>query len=216
MRKHVVSAADIQRLGDAGERRLDVTPSDVVTPLARDEAARLGIELVQPGNGDAAMPHGNGRAGNGAREPVKGDGADLEAMVRRIVAGVVGGEATAGARPRPVVRAPTYDLPLEEFPFDIDRPQMDVRLVDVVTAEHGSPMAAGVMSLRTGSFPWTLNYDEVEYVIEGELHIGTGDQTVVGKPGDVLYIPKGTSITFGTPSWAKFLYVTYPADWAGG
>jgi ethanolamine utilization protein EutQ len=215
MRKHVVSAADIQRLGDAGERRLDVTRDDVVTPLARDEAARLGIELVPPGNGDAAMPRRNGRAGNGAGEPVKGDDADLEAMVRRIVAGVVGG-GEAPSQPQPVVRAPTYDLALAEFPFPIDRPEMDVRLADVVTAEHGAPMAAGVMSLRTGSFPWTLNYDEVEYVIEGELHIGTSGGTVVGKPGDVLYIPKGTAITFGTPSWAKFLYVTYPADWAGG
>lgn len=105
---------------------------------------------------------------------------------------------------------------LEPFPVEIHRPQMDVRLLDVVTAEHGMPIAAGVMSLREGSFPWTLDYDEVEYVIEGELHIRTDDQLVVGRPGDVIAIPKGSRISFGTPSWAKFLYVTYPADWAGG
>jgi ethanolamine utilization protein EutQ len=91
---------------------------------------------------------------------------------------------------------------------------MDVRLRDVVTHDHGSPMAAGLMSLRRGSFPWTLAYDEIEYVIEGELHIGTPQGTVVGRPGDVLWVPKGAAITFGTPSWAKFLYVTYPAQWA--
>ncbi|HEY0775154.1 MAG TPA: hypothetical protein VGD51_13780 [Nocardioidaceae bacterium] len=28
-------------------------------------------------------------------------------------------------------------------------------------------------------------------------------------------MPKGSSITFGTPSWTRFLYVTYPADWGG-
>jgi ethanolamine utilization protein EutQ len=206
MRKHVVSAADIQRLGDSGERRLDVSPNDVLTPLARDEAARLGIEI---------LPAGNGHNGNGAAHAQGGE-QELEAVVRRIVAGVVGQGTTVTAPQRPVVRAATYGLALEPFPFQIDRPQMDVRLVDVVTAEHGSPMAAGVMSLRSGSFPWTLSYDEVEYVIEGELHIGTGNGTVVGKPGDVLYVPRGTAITFGTPSWAKFLYVTYPADWAGG
>ncbi len=106
-------------------------------------------------------------------------------------------------------------MALDPFPADLHRPEMDVRLLDVVTAEHGLPMAAGVLSLRAGSFPWTLDYDEVEYVIEGELHITTANQTVVGRPGDVIAVPKGSSITFGTPSWAKFLYVTYPADWNG-
>ena len=77
-------------------------------------------------------------------------------------------------------------------------------------------MAAGVMSLRQGSFDWTLDYDEVEYVIEGELQITTEQQRVVGRPGDVIAIPKGSRITFGTPSWTRFLYVTYPADWGGG
>ena len=106
-------------------------------------------------------------------------------------------------------------MPLSPFPVELHRPEMDVRLRDVVGAEHGLPMAAGVMSLREGSFPWTLDYDEVEYVIEGELHITTADQAVVGHPGDVIAVPKGFSITFGTPSWTRFLYVTYPADWGG-
>jgi ethanolamine utilization protein EutQ len=94
-------------------------------------------------------------------------------------------------------------------------PQMDVRLRDVVTAADGSPVAAGVMSLREGSFPWELTYDEVQLVLEGELHLGTDEGTVVGLPGDLLYVPKGTRLTFGTPSWTRFLYVTYPAEWGG-
>jgi ethanolamine utilization protein EutQ len=109
-----------------------------------------------------------------------------------------------------------HTMALDPFPAPINRPQMDVRLRDVITSAHGMPMAAGVMSLREGSFPWHLDYDEVEYVIEGELHITSAGRTVVGRPGDVIAVPKGTSITFGTPSWTKFLYVTYPADWAGG
>ena len=106
-------------------------------------------------------------------------------------------------------------LELEPFPFELHRPQMDVRLLDVLSASHGMPMAAGVMSLRQGSFPWQMDYDEVEYVMEGELHITTADDEAVGRPGDLIAVPKGSSITFGTPSWARFLYVTYPAKWGG-
>jgi ethanolamine utilization protein EutQ len=107
-------------------------------------------------------------------------------------------------------------LPLGPFPVDLGQPAMDVRVRDVLGSAQGLPLAAGVMSLREGSFPWTLDYDEVEYVLEGELHITLGGQQVVGRPGDVIGVPRGSSITFGTPSWAKFLYVTYPADWSAG
>lgn len=122
--------------------------------------------------------------------------------------------ASDAGRHRPVLRVETRGLALDPFPFPVP-PQMDVRLRDVVTAADGSPVAAGVMSLREGSFPWELTYDEVQLVLEGELHLGTDEGTVVGLPGDVLYVPKGTRLTFGTPSWTRFLYVTYPAEWGG-
>lgn len=77
-------------------------------------------------------------------------------------------------------------------------------------------MAAGFLTLTRGEFPWTLDYDEIQYVVEGELHVTVPEGRVVGRPGDVLYVPRGTSITFGTPAWAKFLYVTFPADWEHG
>jgi ethanolamine utilization protein EutQ len=140
---------------------------------------------------------------------------------------IVADEGAAAARVGPgapaSVRAPSRlrhvagaaSLPLDPFPFPGPSAAMDVRLRDVVTSADGMPIAAGVMSLREGAFPWRLDYDEVEYVLEGELHITCGDERVVGRPGDVIAVPKGSSITFGTPSWARFLYVTYPADWGG-
>ena len=91
-----------------------------------------------------------------------------------------------------------------------------VGLTDVVGAEDGSPMAVGYMAWSNCFFPWTLNYDEVDVVLEGELHIRSEGQTVVGKPGDVIFIPKGSVIEFGTPSCTRFLYVTYPANWQEG
>jgi hypothetical protein len=80
---------------------------------------------------------------------------------------------------------------------------MEVKTVDVVTADDGAPVATGYMSITKGSFPWTLTYDEVQIVLEGELHLGGDAGGKVGYPGDVFYVPKGSSITFGTPSWAK-------------
>lgn len=95
--------------------------------------------------------------------------------------------------------------------------QKNVQLVDVITRQHGSPMAAGFMSFaRADAFEWRLDYDEIDYVLEGVLHITIGGRVVEGKAGDVLYIPKGSAITFGTPTRTKVFYVTHPADWSQG
>ena len=102
---------------------------------------------------------------------------------------------------------------LQPFGEGLATPGADVRLQDVITSDDRTPMAVGYMSLERGDFPWTLTYDEVDIVLEGELVIARGREVVRGGPGDVIFIPKGSSITFGTPSRARFVYVTYPADW---
>jgi len=92
-------------------------------------------------------------------------------------------------------------------------PGTNVWLKDVVLTQDRSPMGAGYMSLDKGEMQWTLTYDEIDIVLEGELVITRGTEQVRGKTGDVIYIPKGSSITFGTPNWTRFVYVTFPVDW---
>lgn len=88
-------------------------------------------------------------------------------------------------------------------------------VADLITGRDGSPMTAGVMAWsREDSFPWKLDYDEVDLVLEGVLHLTIDGRTLEGKPGDVLYLPKGSSVVFGTPWRTRVFYVTYPADWA--
>lgn len=96
--------------------------------------------------------------------------------------------------------------------FDGAQPHC-VGLTDLVTDEDGSSMAAGFMQWDNAFFPWTLNYDEIDMILEGELHVRHEGETMIAKAGDVMFIPKGSSIEFGTPSTVKFLYVARPANW---
>ena len=96
--------------------------------------------------------------------------------------------------------------------FDGAQPHC-VGLTDLVTDQDGSSMAAGFMQWENAFFPWTLNYDEIDMVLEGELHVRHQGETLVVKAGDVMFIPKGSSIEFGTPSTVRFLYVAWPANW---
>lgn len=107
-----------------------------------------------------------------------------------------------------------HSVRLGEFPAA--GPGKQVGLADVVTGKDRSPMTAGFMEwAKADSFAWTLDYDEIDYVLEGVLQIGVDGRVLDGKPGDVVFIPRGSKIFFGTPSRVKLFYVTYPADWAG-
>jgi ethanolamine utilization protein EutQ len=61
---------------------------------------------------------------------------------------------------------------------------------------------------------WTLRYDEVFYVIEGELVIESAGQTVRGGPGEVILIPAGTTVTYRSGPGTKAFFVLHPRDWA--
>ena len=84
---------------------------------------------------------------------------------------------------------------------------------DLFSLQQSPRLGAGIMEMRQTTFPWTLHYDEIDYVIEGELSILIDGQTITAGPGEVILIPKDSSISFSVPNFARFLYVTYPADW---
>ena len=91
--------------------------------------------------------------------------------------------------------------------------EKQVGITDVVTAADGSSIAAGFMRWEKCFFPWTLTYDEIDYIVDGELHIRSEGETIIAKKGDVIFIPKNSSIEFGTPTQVCFMYVAYPANW---
>jgi ethanolamine utilization protein EutQ len=184
------TAADIRRL--VAEHKSDLLVlgwADLITPEAVDVAHELGVRLVREDPPPAQAPAAQGVSPPGVPPPLK------------------------------VVRG--AGLVLDAFGAGLASPGANVRLKDVVTTGDGAPMAAGYMTLDAppagaGEFPWTLSYDEIDVVLEGELVITREHQVVRGGPGDVIFIPKNSSITFGTPSRARFVYVAFPANWNSG
>lgn len=206
MGRSAITCAEVRAAGPGGS--LAVPVGGIVTPLARDLAVELGVCLVEasPGSGPAVTP-----------APPDPSQDDLQQRVHAIVTSLLaaGGAGSTGPTRagRPVKLVHGAQARLEPFGYPGPSPDQQVMTTDVVTSADGAPMAAGYMTLTRGSFPWSLSYDEVQVVLEGELHIGTPEGVRIGRPGDILYVPKGSQITFGTPSWARFVYVTFPANW---
>lgn len=141
-----------------------------------------------------------------------------EELIREIITKVV--EAAAKEQTKPdcgfekhvdssgIIGIKTSTVKCE--PFE----QKGVALKDVVTLEEAPNMGCGVMELDHTSFEWTLTYDEYDIVLEGHLEIEIDGRVVSGGVGDIIYIPKGSHIHFQTPDYARYVYISYPANWS--
>ncbi|WP_321391161.1 cupin domain-containing protein [uncultured Desulfuromusa sp.] len=98
-------------------------------------------------------------------------------------------------------------------PFATGKEGDKVYLSDLFSLEESPRLGSGIMEMRESSFDWMLKYDEIDYVIEGKLEVVIDGRKIVGEAGDVIFIPKDTAIQFSVSGFARFLYVTYPADW---
>ncbi|MCP4119223.1 MAG: DUF861 domain-containing protein [Desulfobacteraceae bacterium] len=97
--------------------------------------------------------------------------------------------------------------------FDTGKEGDEVYLKDIVSLDESPRLGCGIMEMKETTFDWTLKYDEVDYIIDGTLEIIIDGRKVVGNKGDIIFIPKNTSIQFSVPETARFMYVTYPANW---
>jgi ethanolamine utilization protein EutQ len=138
----------------------------------------------------------------------------IEEIIRQIIREEAGKPAAPRRQvdPSGVIGLDPRDAVLEPFPFPVSAER--VTLKDLFTTEESPRLGAGVMELDHTSLDWTLTYDEMDYVIEGELEIIIEGRKVRAGAGQMIYIPKGTAITFSTPGKTRFLYVVYPANWA--
>ena len=132
----------------------------------------------------------------------------LEQMVRQMLLERLGG----GAHGVRAVKVPALGVD-ESHRLDTGRVGDRVYTRDLFTLQESPRLGAGIMEMTDTAFPWTLNYDEMDYVISGRLDILINGDKISAGPGELLYIPKGSSIQFSVTGHARFLYFVYPADW---
>jgi len=225
--KKLITANDIRAAHARGEQEMSVVlRASIITPEAREVAELLGFTIAEcEESTPATAPVEEAKTeSQRIRETIIAqlpEGQFTESLVAQLMDKVIqekksleqGGMQASFKSVTGKGGVKVIDGSSVRFGrFDGAQPHC-VGLTDLVTGQDGSSMAAGFMQWDNAFFPWTLNYDEIDMVLDGELHVRHEGETLIAKAGDVMFIPKGSSIEFGTPSTVRFLYVAWPANW---
>ncbi|MDF0600192.1 AraC family ligand binding domain-containing protein [Psychromarinibacter sp. C21-152] len=88
----------------------------------------------------------------------------------------------------------------------------------MIAREIGTPlsrhMGAGIEVLDGVTIDWTVTYDEVLFIHSGRLTVEFDGTRHDCAPGDIVWLPKGTSLRYIAEGRAEYFYALYPVDWA--
>ena len=217
--KRLICARDVEIAKGEGKKEIYVDGNTLITPSAKDAAVATGILFT------ATPPIPEPKEIPGAIQPASGEkpqamGLDGEVIYQLLKTLINKGmlneileslkapksfEAEFAGHGAKVVRGHSvkYDV------FDTGTPGAKVTYQELINQDEAS-MSAGFLTIDHSQFDWELTYQEIDYVLEGTLTVTIDGKTLTAYPGDVVYVPAGAKVTWGSPDLAKVFYVTYP------
>lgn len=104
-------------------------------------------------------------------------------------------------------------FPSREMRFETyGGPPGEARIARLVGPELSSSMGGGIATFDGCSIEWTVLYDELIVVLEGNFRLRLGDRIIEAGPGDVIWLPEGTPLRYEGDG-AKVFYALSPVDW---
>ncbi|MEM9497915.1 MAG: ethanolamine utilization protein EutQ [Pseudomonadota bacterium] len=86
-------------------------------------------------------------------------------------------------------------------------------IAEVTGTGDGTRLGTGFARMTKASIPWTVRYDEVLVVLEGQITARTADGDLTANPQDCIWLPAGTQLTYIAENTLVF-YAIEPANWA--
>ncbi|MBU5484537.1 DUF861 domain-containing protein [Clostridium sp. MSJ-11] len=216
--KKLICAKDVEALILNNEKIFYIDGSEIITPSAQDLAKNNEIVFTTKAPVPKVQDLGVNKASsidgidsemllNFFRKMM--DKGLLEEMLQCLKQKNLPFEAESDPNGLKVVRGNTVKMDV----FDTGNPNAKVYFQELVSKEE-SKMSAGFLTIENSKFDWELTYEEIDYVIEGTLTVEINGKTYTAYPGDVLFVPSGSKVVWGSPDKARVFYTTYPANWA--
>jgi len=205
--KQLICAKDVETLHAEGKNVFYVESGSIITPSAKDTADAYGITFCDKAEEKAEA--------KGAFAGMDIDSEKIYMVLKTLMEkGMLTDilkpyEAESHGNGLKVVRGSSVKMDV----FDTGDPNVKAYYQELVSKEE-SKMSAGFLVIDHSEFEWELTYEEIDYVIEGTLTVTIDGKTYTAKAGDVLFVPSGSKVIWGSPDKARVFYSTYPANWA--
>ncbi|WP_088189619.1 cupin domain-containing protein [Desulfosporosinus sp. FKA] len=218
--KKLVCADEVKAAAAKGQKIFCVEGNAIITPSARDMAKDLGIEFTE---GSVPAVDHSCNVSEMQKDTSRGTEIDRDFIYQVVKAVLMNkvlqnsslsvpvtpflseSEPKSGLK---IVRGRTVNFET----FDTGNSSSNVAYREVVS-QHDSQMSAGFLTIEKSSFDWELCYEEIDIILEGSLSLTINNKTYEACQGDVLFIPKGSKVTWSSTGYVKLFYVTYPANW---
>lgn len=89
----------------------------------------------------------------------------------------------------------------------------EAQIAEVSGTHLDTPLGTGFVRFKNADIPWTVRYDEILLVLEGEVAIQTPARTLKAGPNDCIWLPKDTALRYRSDAALAF-YAIHPANWA--
>jgi len=220
MGKCIIAVADILEAAQKGNKTIVANPSEcIITPGARDKAAELGIVISEDADSPSVMPIRSSPSDPPQTEKIVREVCAL--MQERLPAGTAPQELERLVRSAVAARldrsGPSAGTDVSQLTSQADGvcfvsgmrlleggsgpvPVAEKALVaEAIRCGDDVQLAGGYMEWQKAAFNRTVEFPEIGIVIEGELHLAVGGKTLVAKPGDMVYFPKGAQVGYSAP-----------------
>ena len=224
--KKLICAKDVEIAVQKGASFMCIDGSTLITPSARDAAAAAGIEFREeapaaccetptPAAEAAPAPESCQCAATGA--PKSEQDIIYKALQILLEKGMLGQLVNLTGVDVPyvsesdnagmikLVRGNTAKFE----PLDTGHAGDQVYVNELISAADGAAMSAGFMTIDHCNFPWTVDCQEIYYVVDGTLTVEKDGRVFLANPGDCLFFKPGARLVFGTPDKVKIFYVTH-------
>lgn len=213
--KKLICAKDVESLDKQGKKVFYIDKDTIITAAAEDTAKNCGIEFSCQCNSSVEKNAvlGNVNVGEVDSNMIYNV---LKTMLDK---GLLNGMFSSNPEQPYLAECDSGGLKLVRGSsvkmdyFDTGNPNNKVFFQELISKDDSS-MSAGFLTIEKSSFEWELCYEEIDYVIEGTLTVEINGKTFTAYAGDVLSVPSGSKVVWGSPDRARVFYTTYPANWA--
>ncbi|MEA4902999.1 cupin domain-containing protein [Desulfitobacterium sp.] len=221
--KKLVCAEEVKAAAAKGQNVFCVDCGTIITPSAKDLAKELGVKF-SVGSAPAAVE--SSRCKNSSLPKTENPAIAIDRDVIYQVVKAVLSHGLLASLSTPALEKPflTEGDPQSGLKivrgrsvqfenFDTGKPGTHAAFREVI-GKDDSQMSAGFLTIEKSSFDWELGYEEIDIILEGSLSVTIHGKTYEACQGDVLFLPKGSKVTWNSTGYVKLFYVTYPANWS--